>query len=203
MYGVRRSQIGIETASDTHTSDRRMICPSRCARPLLHVPPQPRPANNHRPITRSIANQPEWRLTTRDSRLKFRIMTGRVVRILLGVLLIPLLTGIGLAPCTAMAQSASISGTAAPAEPSTSQHRSRHADNGPTKAPTGQHNHAPCDSSTGMNCCPAVTGCSVIALPSTVVAPQPATALVASVHANYDELPIAMAVAPEPPPPKA
>src|SRR6185312_8969818 len=131
------------------------------------------------------------------------MMTGRVVRILLSVLLIPLLTGIGLAPCTAMAQSASMSGTAAPAEPSTSQHRSRHTDNGPTKAPPGQHNHAPCDSSTGMNCCPAVTGCSVIALPSTVVAPQPATALVASVHADYNELPIAMAVAPEPPPPKA
>ncbi|HWG35906.1 MAG TPA: hypothetical protein VN650_17215 [Gemmatimonadaceae bacterium] len=130
-------------------------------------------------------------------------MTGRVVRVLLSVLLIPLLTGIGLAPCAAMAQSAAMSGAAAPAEPATSQHRSRHADNDPTKAPPGQHNHSPCDSSTGMNCCPAVTGCSAIALPSTVVAPQPAITLVPSVHAEYNELPIAMAVAPEPPPPKA
>ncbi|HXF23010.1 MAG TPA: hypothetical protein VN602_00720, partial [Gemmatimonadaceae bacterium] len=131
------------------------------------------------------------------------MMTGRAVRVLLSVLLIPLLTGIGVAPCTAMAQSASMSGTAGRAEPATAKHRSRHADNGPTKAPPGHQNHAPCDSSTGMNCCPAVTGCSAIALPSTVAAPQPATALVASVHADYSELPVAMAAAPEPPPPKA
>ena len=202
MYGIRRSQITIETASDTHTPDRHMTGPSRCAIPLRHVPPTP-PAANYRPITRSIANQPERQLTARGLRLKFRIMTGRAVRVLLSVLLIPLLTGIGLAPCTAMAQSESMSGTAARAEPSSSQHRSRHADNDPTRAPPGQHNHAPCDSSTGTNCCPAVMGCTAIALPSTVVAPQPATALVASVHAEYSELPIAVTVAPEPPPPKA
>ncbi len=142
-------------------------------------------------------------VTARDLPLTFLIMASRIVRILLSVLLIPVLTGIGMAPCTAMGQSAAMPGTSTRAVPPTSQHHARRADNDPAKAPLDQHKHAPCDNSTGTNCCPAVTGCSAIALPSTVATPQATTAIVTSVHAAYQEPPIALAVAPEPPPPKA
>jgi len=139
----------------------------------------------------------------RDLPLKFLTMASRVVRILITAMLIPVLTGIGMAPCTAMSQSSSMHGTTARAVPPVSREPSRHTGSDQTKAPLRQHSHDPCDSSTGMNCCPAVSGCSAVALPSIVAAAQAVTATVASVHIGYDELPIAWAVAPEPPPPKA
>jgi len=130
-------------------------------------------------------------------------MLRRVVRILVGVMLIPVLAGIGPTPCAAMGHSLSMSDASVHGTSDVSQEHSAHAGGDQTGVPLHQHSRGQCDNSTGTNCCPAVSGCSVIALPAVVTATQTAAEIVTSAPVIYKELPTTWAVAPEPPPPKA
>jgi len=123
-------------------------------------------------------------------------MTRRIIRIVLSILLIPALTGISIS-CAPMEQMGSADSHAAGAE--------SHCDMAATKDPSGntqkhrQQHHSP----TGNNCCPAIAGCAAVALPAIATSLQVATPIVASAHVAYADSPIVLAVAPEPPPPKA
>lgn len=131
-------------------------------------------------------------------------MTRRILRIVLGALLVPALTGISTS-CAPMGQPGSAdSYTAARAElhcdTSATTDRSGDAQGQHTQQ---QHPQPPHRNPAGTNCCPAIAGCSAVALPAIVAFLQPVTPIVASVHLTYADLPIALAIAPEPPPPKA
>jgi len=130
-------------------------------------------------------------------------MPRRIVRILLSVLLIPVLTGIGVMPCTAMGQPGPVTGTQTGAVHGDLHGHSHQKTGDPVRSPLRQHNHGPCDNSAGTNCCPAMPGCATVALPAIVTMQRPATVIVQAVHASHTELPIALTLAPEPPPPKA
>lgn len=127
-------------------------------------------------------------------------MPPRIIRIVLSALLIPALTGISTS-CAPMGQAGSADSYAARAE--------SHCDAAAAQDRSGttqKHQHSqrqrPNPNPTSTNCCPAVAGCAAVALPAIVASLQPATPIVASAHAAYADLPIALAVAPEPPPPK-
>lgn len=126
-------------------------------------------------------------------------MTRRILRIVLSAMLIPALTGISVS-CAPMGQAGSADSYATRAE--------SHCDAAATTDQSDavqkpnrqrQQHHNP----TGTNCCPAIAGCTTVALPAIVTFQPPATRIVVSVHRAFADLPIALAIAPEPPPPKA
>ena len=141
----------------------------------------------------------EARPMVRGLLVRLSDMTRCLLRIVLSALLIPALTGISTS-CAPMGQAGSADSYATRAE--------SHCDTAAAKDASGttqkqQHSQQQHRNSTGTNCCPAIAGCAAVALPAIVISMQPATPSAPSVHLAYADLPIALAMAPEPPPPKA
>ena len=124
-------------------------------------------------------------------------MIRRILRIVLSAMLIPALTGISTS-CAPMGQAGSTNPYAARSESHCDTAATTDQSDATQKHHSQQH-HNP----VGTNCCPVFAGCAAVALPAVLASLQPATPIVASVHLAYADLPIALAVAPEPPPPKA